>query len=238
MPRLAMVRLARGKKSRKSNPKACAMDVNADMASFRSSLTGPSMTRKRGCTTAEAWPASCMRGRSAASDRKTSDRIGVGTGATPGRNRRTSAGSMRWRCSSVADPKASSACSTEGTAEKLPDRSASAKTAIMRGSRSGRCARKSSWSATASSSHRRSIWRRSGPGPQKDRTMSRISSRYRRTWPRMMATSAVSCASMNSRKPSSHVRITCKITGIVAGRYCTHDRPSARKMNMIERTTM
>ena len=68
--------------------------------------------------------------------------------------------------------------------------------------------------------------------------MSRISSRYRRTWPRMMATSAVSCASMNSRKPSSHVRITCKITGIVAGRYCTHDRPSARKMNMIERTTM
>jgi hypothetical protein len=54
----------------------------------------------------------------------------------------------------------------------------------------------------------------------------------------MIATSAVSCASINSRNPSSHVYITCITTGITAGKYRTQFNPSARKMYMIDRTTM
>ena len=54
----------------------------------------------------------------------------------------------------------------------------------------------------------------------------------------MMATSAVSCASINSRKPSSHVFITLITTGITAGRYWTQFSPSALKMYMIDLTTM
>jgi len=41
-----------------------------------------------------------------ASERSTALRICAGTGATPGRNKRTSAGSIRCRCSSTADPNA------------------------------------------------------------------------------------------------------------------------------------
>mmetsp|Transcript_7579 Transcript_7579/g.18784 ORF Transcript_7579/g.18784 Transcript_7579/m.18784 type:complete len:316 (-) Transcript_7579:422-1369(-) len=157
IPRLAMVRRTRGRNSKKSCPKALAREVNASSASLRSSFTEPSNTLVSGCTTAEAWLASSMRGKSVASERSTVERMCAGTGATPGRNRRTKAGSMRCRCSSTAEPNASSAWSTEGTAEKLPERSASASTAIILGSRSGRCARNSSCNAVANSSHSRSI---------------------------------------------------------------------------------
>ena len=54
----------------------------------------------------------------------------------------------------------------------------------------------------------------------------------------MMATSAVSCASVNSRRTSSHSRATFRITGIVAGRYCTQLKPNERKMYITDRTTM
>ena len=103
------------------------------------------------------------------------------TGATPGRNKRTSAGNIRCKCSSTALPKASSACSTEGTAEKLPLRSAAANTAIILGNKSGRCRRNSSCSAVASSSHSRNICRNSWLGPQKEWMICKMSSRYRRT---------------------------------------------------------
>ena len=69
--------------------------------------------------------------------------------------------------------------------------------------------------------------------------ISKISGKNLLTCALITLTKIANSASINSRKASSHVRITSNKTGNTVGKYETQFKPKELwKMNMIDRTTM